>query len=153
LEDRLTSKITGHLLPVQPRPELPGPTNPPPHHQPAPNTSMPGPNCSFWREPLREWLIDCEAFEAVPRIEFPCEDPDSSDPGKSWAALLDFFHALLDNVTNWICKMERNGMTALAAHGEDLFGSEGSKAIIKAELRVDLKLNKDDWKALPGQEQ
>jgi hypothetical protein len=56
-------------------------------------------------------------------------------------------------VTDWIRKMERNGVTTLAAHGEDLFGSEGSKAIIKAELRLDLKLNKDAWKSLPGQEQ
>jgi len=32
-------------------------------------------------------------------------------------------------------------MTALAAHGDDLFGSEGAKASIRAELRLDLKLN------------
>ena len=44
--------------------------------------------------------------------------------------------------------MERNGMNTLAAHGEDLFGSEGAKASIRAELRLDLKLNKDAWKAL-----
>jgi len=41
----------------------------------------------------------------------------------------------------------------LAAHGEDLFGSEGVKASIRAELQLDLKLNKDAWKALSGQEQ
>jgi len=49
--------------------------------------------------------------------------------------------------------MEHNGMNTLAAHGEDLFGSEGVKASIRAELRLDLKLNKDVWKALSGQEQ
>ena len=53
----------------------------------------------------------------------------------------------------FICKMERNGMTTLAAHGEDLFGSEGAEATNNAELRLDLKLNKDAWKALSGQEQ
>ena len=66
-EKRLTSVIAGHLLPSQSRPELPGPTDPPPRHQL--NTSFPGPTCSPWRETLREWLIDCEAFEAVPQIE------------------------------------------------------------------------------------
>jgi len=49
--------------------------------------------------------------------------------------------------------MERNGINTLAAHGEDLFGSEGAKASIRAELRLDLKLNEDAWKALSGQEQ
>ena len=48
--------------------------------------------------------------------------------------------------------MERIGINTLAAHGEDLFGSEGAKASIRAELRLDLKLNKDAWKALSGQE-
>jgi len=90
--------------------------------------------------------------QAVPQIEFPWEDSDSSNPGKSWAALLDFFHALQGNVTNWIRKMECNGINTLAAHGEDLFGSEDAKASIRAELRLDLKLNKDVWKALSGQE-
>jgi len=150
-EDRLTSVIAGHLLPSQSRPELPGPTDPPPRHQL--DTSMPGPTCSLWRETLREWLIDCEAFEAVPQIEFPWEDPDSSNPGKSWAALLDFFCALLGNVTIRIRKMERNCMNTFAAHVEDLFGSEGAKASIRAELRLDLKLNEDACKALSGQEQ
>ena len=79
----------------------------------------------------------------VPQIEFSWEDPDSSNPGKSWAALLDFFRALQGNVTNWIRKMERNGKNTLAAHGEDLFRSEGVKDSIRAELRLDLKLNKD----------
>ena len=74
----------------------------------------------------------------------------SGNPSKSWAARLDFFHALQGNVTNWIRKMERNGMTTLAAHGEDLFGSEGAKATIRAELRLDLKLNKDAGKDLSG---
>ena len=64
--------------------------------------------------------------------------------------MIDFFHAVQGNVTNWICKMERNGMTTLAAHGEDLFGSEGAKATIRAELQLDLKLNMDAWKALSG---
>jgi len=150
-EERPTSVIAGHLLPSQSRPQLPGPTDPPPRHQL--DTSFPGPTCSPWRETLREWLIDCEVFEAVPQIEFPCEDPDSSNPGKSWAALLDFFRALQGNVTNWIRKMERNGMNTLAPHGKDLFGSEGVKASIRAELRLDLKLNKDAWKALSGQEE
>jgi len=49
--------------------------------------------------------------------------------------------------------MERNGMNTLAAHGEDLFRSEGAKVSIRAELRLDLKLYKDAWKALSGQEQ
>ena len=47
--------------------------------------------------------------------------------------------------------MERNGINTLAAHGEDLFGSKGAKSI-RAELRLDLKLNKDAWKTLSGQE-
>jgi len=97
---------------------------------------MTGPNCSPWRKPLREWLIDCEAFEAVPQIEFPWEDLDSSNPGKSSAALLDFFHELQGNTTNRIRKMERNGMTTLANHGEDPFGSEGAKITSRAELRL-----------------
>jgi len=87
-EERLTSVIAGHLLPSQSRPELAGPTGPPTRHQL--DTSFPGPTCSPWRETLREWLIECEAFEAVPQIEFSWEDSDSSNPGKSWAALLDF---------------------------------------------------------------
>jgi len=41
---------------------------------------MPGPTCSLWRETLREWLTDCETFEAVPQIEFPWEDPDFFQP-------------------------------------------------------------------------
>ena len=44
-------------------------------------------------------------------------------------------------------------MNTLAAHGEDLFGSKGVKASIRAELRLDLKLDKDAWKALSGHEQ
>ena len=80
-EDRLTSVITGHLLPSQSRPELSGPTDPPPHHQL--DTSMPVPKCSPWRETLREWLIDCEAFEAFPQIEFLWENPDSFGQSKS----------------------------------------------------------------------
>ena len=48
--------------------------------------------------------------------------------------------------------MERNGINTLAAHGEDLFGSEGAKASTRAELRLDLKLDKEAWKALSGQE-
>jgi len=63
--------------------------------------------------------------------------PHPSNPGKSWAAVLDFFHALQGNVTNLIRKMERNGINTLSAHGEDLFGSEGAKASIRAELRLD----------------
>ena len=39
--------------------------------------------------------------------------------------------------------MERNGMNTLAGYEEDLFGSEGAKAWIRAELRLDLKINKD----------
>ena len=137
-EDRLTSVIAGHLLPSQSRLELPGPTDSPLHHQP--DTSMPGPSCSLWRETLREWLIDCETFKVVPHIEFLWEDPDSSNPGKSWAALLDLFRALQGNVTNWIRKIDRNGVNMLAAHGEDVFRSEGVKASIRAELRLDLKV-------------
>jgi len=44
-------------------------------------------------------------------------------------------------------------MSALVAHEEDLFGSEGAKATSRAELLLDLKLNKDAWKVLSGQEQ
>jgi len=91
-EERLTSVITGHLLPSQSRPQLPGPTDPPPRHQL--DTSFPGPTCSPWRETLRGWFIDFEAFEAVSQSKIPWEDSDSSNPGKSWAALLDFFRAL-----------------------------------------------------------
>jgi len=69
LEERLISVIAGHLLPSKSRPELPGPTDPPPRHQL--DTSLPGPTCSLWRETLREWPIDCEAFEAVPQMNFP----------------------------------------------------------------------------------
>ena len=107
------------------------------------------------RETLRGWLMDKEAFEVVPHIEFPWEDPDASNPSRSWAALLDFFHALQGNVTNWIRKMERNGMYTLAAHGEDLsqVGPEGAKASFRAERRLDLKLSKDAWKILSGREQ
>ena len=79
----------------------------------------------------------------LPAIPFCLAYSDSSNPGKSWAALLAFFHALQGNVTNWIRKMERNGKNTLAAHGEDLFRSEGVKDSIRAELRLDLKLNKD----------
>ena len=67
-EERLTSVIAGHLLPSQSRPELPSPTDPPLRHQL--DTSFPSPTCSPWRETFLEWLIDCEAFEAVPQIEF-----------------------------------------------------------------------------------
>ena len=97
-EDRLASIISGHLLPPQSRPELASPTDPLQHHKP--DTSMTGPNCSPWKETLREWLMDNEAFEAVTQIEFPWEDPDSSDPGKSWTVLHDFFHAFQGNVIN-----------------------------------------------------
>jgi len=64
-EDRLTSVITVHLLPSQSRPKLPEPTDsdPPLHYQS--DTSMSGPRCSLWKETLREWLIDCEAFETI----------------------------------------------------------------------------------------
>jgi len=78
--------------------------------------------------------MDNEAFEAVPQIKFHWEDPDSSNPGKSWTALLDFFHALQGNVSNWIRKMERSGMNTLTTHGEDSCGSEGAKATARAEL-------------------
>jgi len=44
-------------------------------------------------------------------------------------------------------------MITFAAHGGDLFGSEGAKATSRAELRLDLKMNKDAWKVLLGQEQ
>jgi len=145
------SVIPSHLLPSQSRPELPSPTEPPSRHQL--DTCLSGFTCSFWRETLCDWLVDCEAFEAVPQIEFPWEDPNSSNPGKSWAALLEFFRALQGNVTDLIRKMEHNGMNTLSAHGDDLFGSEGAKASIRAELWLDLKLNKNAWKALSGQEQ
>ena len=49
--------------------------------------------------------------------------------------------------------MERTGMYTLAAHGDDLIGSAGAKANSRAELRLDLKLTKDDWRALSVQEQ
>jgi len=44
--------------------------------------------------------------------------------------------------------MQHNCMNTLAAHGEDLFRSEGVKASIRAELRLDLKLNKDGTRLL-----
>jgi len=87
-EERLTSVIASHLLPSQSGPELPGPTGPPPRHQL--DTSFPGPTCSPWREILREWLIDCEFFEAVPQIEFPWKDSDSSNPGNPGQLFLTF---------------------------------------------------------------
>jgi len=38
--------------------------------------------------------MDKEAFEAVPHLESPWEDSDSSNPSRSSTALLDFFQAL-----------------------------------------------------------
>jgi len=60
---------------------------------------MTGPNCSTWNETLREWLIDSEAFEAVPQIEFPSENfpgriqipPTQASPGQ----LSSIFRAML----------------------------------------------------------
>ena len=46
-EERLTSVIASHLLPLQSRPELPSPTGPPMRHQR--DTSFPGPTCCPWR--------------------------------------------------------------------------------------------------------
>jgi hypothetical protein len=37
--------------------------------------------------------------------------------------------------------MEHSGMTTLAAHGEDLFGSDCAKATSRAEFCLDQKLN------------
>jgi len=48
--------------------------------------------------------------------------------------------------------MERNFINTLAAHGHDLFSSDGAQATSRAELRSGLKLNKDTWKALSVQE-
>jgi len=143
-EDKLTSIITGHLLPSESRPELPGTTSltPPCPALTAASGGNPYVNGSSIVRPLR--LSHRSNFHGRMQI-LP-----SGNPSKSWAALLDFFHALQGNVTNWIRKMERNGMTTLAAHGEDLFGSEGAKATIRAELRLDLKLNKDAGKDLSG---
>jgi len=42
-EDRLTSIIAGHILPAETRLELPGPTDPPPHHHWQQDTCMQGP--------------------------------------------------------------------------------------------------------------
>ena len=109
-EDKLTSIITGHLLPSESRPELPGTTSltPPCPALTAASGGNPYVNGSSIVRPLR--LSHRSNFHGRMQI-LP-----SGNPSKSWAALLDFFHALQGNVTNWIRKMERNGMTTLAAH-------------------------------------
>jgi len=77
-EDRLASIIADHLLPSQSRPELSSSTDPPLRHKL--DTSMTGPNCSPWKETRRQWLMDNEAFEAVPQIKFHWEDPEFLQP-------------------------------------------------------------------------
>jgi len=150
-EDGFAKVIAAHLLPIADRPVLVGQVTPAQH--PEPDTQVTSPSCRLWRETLREWLMDKEAFEAVPHLESPWEDSDSSNPSRSWTALLDFFQALQGNVTNWIHKMELNDMYTLAAHGEDLFGLEGANAKVREERRLDLKLNKDAWNLLSGRDQ
>jgi len=150
-EDGLAKTIAAHLLPIADRPVLVGLAEP--AKLPGQDTPISSPSCRAWRETLRGWLMDKEAFEAVPHIESPWEDSDSSNPSRSWTALMDFFQALQGNVTNWIRKMELNSMYTLAAHGEDLFGPDGAHAKSREERRLDLKLNKDAWKLLSGREQ
>jgi len=66
--------------------------------------------------------------------------------------ILDF-HIFVEGDLTKIGLLLADFMNTLAAHGEDLFRAEGVKASIRAELRLDLKLNKDAWKALSGQEE
>jgi len=55
------------------------------------DTFRSGPLCMPWKETLREWLMEKQAFEAISHAEQYWEDPDSTNPRRSWAALIDLF--------------------------------------------------------------
>ena len=103
---------------------------------------------SEWKEEIREWLLEEESFSAMLSIKTKWEDTSTTFPRRDWSAIRDFYEALRGNIPLWIRKIERRGLSVLAAHAERLLGAEGSLAITRQNSNLKLLTNKEAWKAL-----
>lgn len=66
-------------------------------------------------------------------IETKWEDPSTTFPRRAWSAIRDFFEALRGNIPLWNQKIDRRGLSVLAAHADKLLGAEGSLAELQSQ--------------------
>jgi hypothetical protein len=66
-----------------------------------------------WRAILREWLMKEEEYEAISDIATLWEDPSSTYPRRAWLIIRAFYDALSTNISVWIHKLRKRGLSTL----------------------------------------
>jgi len=89
-----------------------------------------------------------EEYEAIPDIATLWEDPSSTYPRRSWPIIRAFCNALNTNISVWIHKLRKRGLSTLAAHGTSLMGCDGSYAKLREVRNEKLLLNREAWNAV-----
>jgi len=98
-----------------------------------------------WRAILREWRMEQEEFEAIPDIATLWEDPATTYPKRAWFIIRAFYDTLSTNVSIWIHKLRKKGLSTLAAHGTSLMGCDGANAKPRQVRNEKLLLNREAW--------
>jgi len=101
-----------------------------------------------WRAILREWLMQEEEYEAIPDIATLWEDPSPTYPRRSWLIIRAFYDALNTNISVWIHKLRKRGLSTLAAHGTSLMGCDGTYAKLREVRNEKILLYREAWNAV-----
>jgi len=84
-----------------------------------------------------------EKHEAISDIATLWEDPSSTYPRRAWSINRAFYDALSTNVSVWINKLRKKGLTNLAAHCTSLIGCDGTNAKLRQVRNEKLLLNRE----------
>jgi len=101
-----------------------------------------------WRAILREWLMQEEEYETIPDIATLWEDPSPTYPRRSWLIIRAFYDALNTNISVWIHKLRKRGLSTLAAHGTSLMGCDGTYAKLREVRNEKILLYREAWNAV-----
>jgi len=101
-----------------------------------------------WRAILREWLRKEKEYEAISDIATLWEDSSSTYPRRSWFIIRAFYDALSTNISVWIHKLRKRGISTLAAHGTSVIGCDGTNAKLREVRNEKLLLNQEAWNAV-----
>jgi len=89
-----------------------------------------------------------EEFEAISDIATLWEDPSSTYSRRAWSIIRAFYDAFNTNVSVWIHKLRKKGLSTLAAYGTSLMGCDGANAKLRQVGNEKLLLNREAWNAV-----
>jgi len=86
-----------------------------------------------------------EEYVAISDIATLWEDLSSTYLRRAWSIIGAFYDALSTNISVWIHKLRKRGLSTLAANGTSLTGCDGTNAKLRQVRKEKLLLDREAW--------